>query len=107
MKSVWLSEQDRAVIRVCLQMTAIGESSLADLRSLLKAEDAIALDAIVVKDVLLMAAEPVEYKLEDAWVRALQSVLEDGRTRLLKSVAREYVRCVDRFEAAKDVEAAK
>ena len=105
MKIVWLSEQDRAVIRTCLQVVAMGKSSLDDLRALLKAEDAIDIDKVPLKDIMSMATEPVAYNLEDAWLAALKRVLEEGRERLLKGVAREYVRCYDRFEAAKDVEA--
>jgi len=103
MKSVWLSDQDRAIIKTCLQVVVMGKSSLDDLRALLKAEDAIAIDAVPAKDLLSMSSVPSEYKLEDAWIAALKHVLDESRERLLKNVAREYVRCYDHFEAAKDV----
>jgi len=106
MKYVQITEQDRAILKMCTIRTAVGKSSLEDVRALVKAQDTLRTDEI--HDRMEECSKDVqEYALEDAQYAAVKRVLESGQEHLPNIVARELVRCHDHLSAAKDAPAAK
>ena len=103
MKIVQLSQQDRAIIRACIESQAIGKATMTEIRTSLKLQDAINIDDLPRGDILKMEPGVVDFKLEEAEYEALKTVVNgDGKMNLSGLVMRQYVNCVDHVEVAKD-----
>ncbi len=106
MKAVWLSDKDRVILRGCQINCAIGQMSIEDMRSSLRATEKLDL-AKAANDISDQSDEAQEYVLEDAELNALKKLFEEGRKGLPRTtpILKAALSCHDKMEAAKDKEA--
>ena len=106
MKLVAISDRDRAILKGCAIGSVVGKSSVDDMRSLFNANNKIRVDDAPAD--LREASDQVGYvQLEDAELKALKQMYEDGKAGLRRDqpVLGAAIACHDHLEAATDVDA--
>ena len=103
MRIVQLSEQDRGIIRACSDYMPLGKNALSDMRSMIKAQDAIKIDDVPKGDPREYDAGVNEYQMEEAEWEALKKIVNgEGKQNLAGAMMKLYVACVDHIEVAKE-----
>lgn len=103
MKSVWLSEKDRFVIKMSVTRAPIGDLKMDGMRANVKMQDKLDLDGVT-NDLDKCCGEVKEYVVEDDQLKQATAVLDLVRKTLPMNIVRDVIACEDHLGAAKDVE---
>jgi hypothetical protein len=103
MKTVHISERDRAILKGCCVASVQGKTSIDDMQALYDANQKIKTNSAPV-DIETTSEVPNEYNLEDAQLAALKRVFAEGRPNLRNSdpVVKGCLDLHAHLEAAKD-----